>query len=299
MPPSEPSTNPPAGPPAIGSAGALADAELIALFNRVYADYFVTVVLDEAAWRRLVIPFDIDLEASRVAAEGAGIALLGVRGSRGWVGGMGVAPEARRRGTGRALMRGLIEQARRRSVDEIVLEVLEQNAPAIALYESLGFRAFRTLDVWTLQALPEPAGARAIDGDEAMRWIAARRTAPEPWQRASESVRRFVEPDRPLRGLEVRTGGRRIGAAVGLVVGPRASLLQLAVEDERPVEAARALCAAARAWASSLRFLNLPSDTPAATALRDLGGILEARQLEMSLATHAGSGKDDAPGRRS
>jgi ribosomal protein S18 acetylase RimI-like enzyme len=268
-------------------ASTLADAELMALFNRVYSDYFVPVTLNEAAWQGLVRRFDIDLEASRVTADGGGIALLGLRGARGWVGGMGVAPEARRRGDGRLLMETLIEQARLRAVTEVGLEVLEQNAPAIALYEALGFRRFRMLDVWSLSAPLEPGRAREVDAADALAWIASKRTAPEPWQRADESVRRFAAPGQPLRGLELREQGQRTGAAVAIVVAGRASLLQLAVTGERPVEQATALCAAARAWAPVVRFLNVPSEDPAAAALREAGGLLEARQLEMTLPVPA------------
>jgi len=170
-------------PTAIQPASTLADAELIALFNEVYSDYFVPVAVDEAAWQGLVGRFDIDLEASRVTADRSGLALLGVRGGRGWVGGMGVVPAARRRGEGRALMLALIEQARSRAVRTLMLEVLEQNAPAIALYEALGFRPVRELEVWALDAPIPPGEARETDPDEVMAWISARRLVPEPWQR--------------------------------------------------------------------------------------------------------------------
>ncbi|MDX8402724.1 MAG: ribosomal protein S18-alanine N-acetyltransferase [Mariprofundaceae bacterium] len=47
-----------------------------------------------------------------------------------------VAPEWRRRGVGRGLMRRLMEAA---GTDAVELEVRASNAPAIALYASLGF----------------------------------------------------------------------------------------------------------------------------------------------------------------
>ncbi len=273
----------PAAAHAIVPATTFRDERLLEVFNAAYSDYFVPIHLDLAAWRAMVRRFDIDLEASRAAGDGGGVALLALRGARGWVAGMGVAPGRRRGGLGRALMVSLIEQARRRAVREIVLEVLEQNTPAIALYESLGFRRFRMLDVWLLEA-PLPAGpAREIDAAAAMAWIAGRRAAPEPWQRADESVRRFASLETPLRGLEVRERGERIGAAVGLATPARASLLQAAVDGDHPFEAARALLAGARAWGPALRFLNVPSHDPLAQALHEAGATLEARQLEMAL----------------
>lgn len=48
-------------------------------------------------------------------------------------------PDLRRRGVGRALVTALLDYARRENFLRVTLEVRESNAPAIALYESLGF----------------------------------------------------------------------------------------------------------------------------------------------------------------
>lgn len=53
--------------------------------------------------------------------------------------GLVVAATHRRRGIGRALMEGAIEWARGAGVRKLELHVLPHNAPAIALYETLGF----------------------------------------------------------------------------------------------------------------------------------------------------------------
>lgn len=50
-----------------------------------------------------------------------------------------VAPAARRRGLGRALMVALLDEARRREAAEVFLEVRADNPNAEALYGSLGF----------------------------------------------------------------------------------------------------------------------------------------------------------------
>ncbi len=277
-------------------AGTLDDAALAELFVRAYTGYFVPVHVTDALLRTMVRHFDLDLEASRVAIGSAGpvgIAMLGLRGERAWIGGMGVAPASRRAGVGRALMQAAIAQARARAVRVLGLEVLEQNAGAIALYEALGFRRLRELEVWALAApLAGPGGApraRELPAAEARAWIAAHRAAPEPWQRADESLDRFDTQAQPLRGLEVHAHGQRLGAAVGTASAERASLLQLATTCVRPEDTARALCVAARAWAPVLRFLNVPADAPAAAVLRAAGATLEARQLEMALELPAGA----------
>ncbi len=53
---------------------------------------------------------------------------------------MGVAPDARRRGIGRALLRGIHDHAARSSALGIELQVRAVNADARAFYEALGFR---------------------------------------------------------------------------------------------------------------------------------------------------------------
>ena len=52
---------------------------------------------------------------------------------------LAVAPEARRRGLGGKLVARFLYQARLRGAEDAFLEVSAENAPAIALYESLGF----------------------------------------------------------------------------------------------------------------------------------------------------------------
>lgn len=54
-----------------------------------------------------------------------------------------VAPPERRRGVGRALMRDLLDYARRHAVARVLLEVRASNRAAIALYESLAFERVR------------------------------------------------------------------------------------------------------------------------------------------------------------
>ena len=51
-----------------------------------------------------------------------------------------VHPDFRRRGIGEMLVAALEEQLRQRGSQMLLLEVRDSNAPAIALYEKLGFR---------------------------------------------------------------------------------------------------------------------------------------------------------------
>src|SRR5437762_9737006 len=102
---------------ALSSASSLDFEQLAGLFNEAYSDYFVPISLDGPALALIVELWDIDLDASRVAGDEA-FAFLAVRGERGWIGGMGVVPAARRRGLGEAVMRGAIVEAQARGLRE-------------------------------------------------------------------------------------------------------------------------------------------------------------------------------------
>ncbi|HZT92357.1 MAG TPA: GNAT family N-acetyltransferase [Gaiellaceae bacterium] len=231
-------------------ADTLSFAELADLFTRGYEGYLVPMHVDEATMRLVVDAWDIDLARSCVALdEGAavGVANLGARGGRGWIGGLGVVPQKRRRGIGRALMEAVLADA----PPVLTLEVIEQNEPAIRLYEQLGFAPTRVLEVWAVAETP---------------YVEARRAEPAPlgqhdlpWQREDESLPADYER------LEVD------GGAV-LLRGPQ--VLQLDARDEDV--ALRLL-----SRGTPLRFVNVPEDDVASAALRRLGGELELRQLEM------------------
>lgn len=256
--------------------------ELAALFNEAYQGYEVPQHVDAGAVVFMHEALDLVPERSCVAWHGdrpVGLGMLGVRGSRGWVGGMGVVPEARRSGVGERLMRGLMEQARGAGVRTLFLEVLESNTGARLLYEKLGFRAFRRLEVLTWEG--EPRGhdptVTACDPRAARQRIAARRVAPEPWQRADETVDRLDVSTPALRAVTSPHGD-----ALYRVTEGRASVLQLAARD---TSAAGALLDAIRGkpGVTLLRFLNVPADHPGAAALRERDATRIAAQSEMSV----------------
>jgi ribosomal protein S18 acetylase RimI-like enzyme len=252
-------------------ASELGLAELAELFSAGYEDYYAPIHVDRVGLEFMVGAWDIDLDASRVAKvedSGAGVVLLGIRGSEGWIGGLGVVKRRRRSGIGEALMRAAIAQAHDRGVRELRLEVMQQNERAIPLYERLGFTTTRELDVWSLVAAS--GAVREIPVEEAHETIRARRQAREPWQRADASLANLTR----LTGL-----GANGGAAIVRVSAGRVSVLQLAGD----ADALRELLGAARALGDSVSIVNLPRDDPAAAALRELGGRVDVTQYEMAL----------------
>ena len=66
-------------------------------------------------------------------------------------GGTGVIKEFRRKGIGEKLLGLTLEMIRERKVNQFILEVLENNEPAINLYEKYGFRKSRRLECFKIQ----------------------------------------------------------------------------------------------------------------------------------------------------
>ena len=133
------------------------------VFTAAYEGYLVPFVVDENAVRFLTVSCDLDRDASRIAlrdGQPVGLANLGLRGEDAWIGGVGVVPSERRRGTGRTLMRAVQDEARSRGVARVWLEVIVENTQAIALYEQLGYGHVRDLDVWSLAG--DAAGLREL-----------------------------------------------------------------------------------------------------------------------------------------
>jgi ribosomal protein S18 acetylase RimI-like enzyme len=240
-------------------AAGLGLAALAELFTAGYEGYFMPIHVDETSLGAMVDSWDVDLGRSRVAVDEdgpVGVVLLGVRGDRGWIGGLGVVPRARRRGVGRALMDAVLAEA----PPAVTLEVIEQNEPAIRLYEELGFERRRLLEVWSLTTEPPADRARAVEprplGQDDL-----------PWQRA--------DPSLPADYERLEVDG---AAALVRVAGSRVGVLQLAAEDDR---AAARILAAARGRGELLHYVNVPEGDPATRALARLGGSLDLRQHEL------------------
>lgn len=79
--------------------------------------------------------FLVGLEAGRIIAA----AMAGYDGHRGSVNYLAVAPEHRRRGHGRALMRRIEKELTARGCPKVNLMVRAANAEVLAFYEHLGY----------------------------------------------------------------------------------------------------------------------------------------------------------------
>jgi GNAT superfamily N-acetyltransferase len=254
----------------LGPCSALSVTELVDVFNAGYEGYVIPFRLDEPAFRFMVEAFDIDLDASRVAydaGEPVGLANLALRGDEAWVGGVGVAAAARRRGIGELLMQAIHDEARARGVARVWLEVIEANEAAFRLYEKLGYELVRWVEVWSLSAEAPGDAAREVPAAEAHARVRELRTVREPWQRADGTVANYAD----ARGVATDDGAAvyRVGGAVQLVQIAGDGLHEL-------VRAIRAH--------GAVSMLNVPEDDPVAAVLGDLGASVAVRQREMALS---------------
>ncbi|HEU5215403.1 MAG TPA: GNAT family N-acetyltransferase [Gaiellaceae bacterium] len=253
------------------SARSLTAGERAELFNAAYEGYLLPFHVDEPMLAFMDDAFDIDLDASRIAERDGrrvGLGNLGVRREDAWIGGVGVVTEARRSGVGETLMRALHEQARERGIRRVWLEVIFENSGAFALYEKLGYRTVRDVEVWSLSEAAEEddsGQANEVPAAEACARIRELRSGREPWQRADATVEHYGD----ARGLVTEAGAALFRATTAV------QALQLAGDVEPLLRRLRLL--------GAVSVLNLPVDDPAAQALRSLGAEVVVRQHEMLL----------------
>lgn len=184
---------------AVSDFGLKATAEVLA---RGFADYFVPIASTEATLWAMARGDSVDFAASRVAVragEPVGVALIARRGWTSRLAGMALVPAARRQGVGRALVEQVIAEARGRGDRQFELEVIEQNEPAVKLYEATGFQRRRRLVGFAGRAGPadpenRAADLREVDGRLVAARLAAAQPADWPWQLSAETIAQLTPP---------------------------------------------------------------------------------------------------------
>ncbi|MDE3228857.1 MAG: GNAT family N-acetyltransferase, partial [Chloroflexota bacterium] len=189
---------------------------LTAAFNLGFAGYFLPMEQTPESLGRMIHEVDVRLEDSLALfadGEPAGIGLVAVRGVRGWIAGMGVAPALRGQGVGGELLRQLLIRLGGAGVREVRLEALEANTIAIGLYQKAGFRTLRPLTVYQGPLLrdtlgPPPADdahVRVATARVALADFAAYHPVAPAWQRELATLERI---NRGMRGLGLWQAGR-------------------------------------------------------------------------------------------
>ena len=130
-------------------------------FLLAFADYYVDTggVTEEMLCNRAV-KNGVQFDASVGAFDGDRMVAMTIIGLDDWKGapaafdiGTGVVPGHRGRGVAREMFDFAVPRLRERGVDRFVLEVIQDNRPAIKAYESVGFGVTREFDCfqWDLE----------------------------------------------------------------------------------------------------------------------------------------------------
>lgn len=174
----------------------IAFAEQAAIFNRAFTGYLAGWHdLDAAGIARVICAQNVDLFYSRfIRADGAlaGFGYINRTGNITRLGAMGTVPEARRSGAAAHLLLHLLGEAKARDDQAMVLEVFEQNTPALTLYRRHDFKELMRLFGWKRAAGIASAEARTkleeISLLNASRLKVIRRFPEIPWQVSQHAV---------------------------------------------------------------------------------------------------------------
>jgi GNAT superfamily N-acetyltransferase len=142
----------------------------------------------------------VDLTLSRVMlneGQPVGVALIARRGWTSRLAAMAIIPEARGRSIAKACMTQLLDEAQARGDRTMTLEVIEQNTPAVRLYEQFGFQIIRRLVGHSGQPQAQPCDVRleTVDVREAARVLIAHNSPDLPWQLSGETLAQAGPPN--------------------------------------------------------------------------------------------------------
>lgn len=178
-------------------------AETAATLTKGFEDYFVPIALDVAGLVTMARTDAVDLTVSQVAVidgQGVGVALVSRMGWTCRLAGMSVCQSHRKCGVGKALVKKVLADAKERGERKMLLEVIESNTPAVALYRRCGFGDVRRL--LGLKGIPtqadssegEAASLEACDLRKVGQVMSQRLPEDWPWQIAGDAVSRSSPP---------------------------------------------------------------------------------------------------------
>lgn len=237
------------------------------VFARGFADYLVRIPATAGMLLAMARADSVDLGLSRVLRRdgvAVGAALIARRGWTCRLAGMALVPEARRQGLGGALLRRLLAEAEQRGDRSMVLEVIEQNPPAVALYERAGFGRVRRLVGYEAGGAPPATDLKAerVDPRTVATAVSAHAEPDLPWQISGETLAQLGPPAVGFRCGDVwLTVGDPAAAAIavrGLAVAggfdpERAGAALRAVRAEFPGRPWRASALFPEAWEPAWR----------------------------------------------
>lgn len=157
-----------------------------------FEGYIMPFVLDGPNFERRFRPEGLDSISSWILRSGEKFAAICLIARQGWtsrVAAMAIAPDFRRQGVGQHLMTKVISEAQARGDKRLVLEVIEQNPPAIELYASVGMSKTRRLVGYRREpSKGSPADLKQIDPIAVVRAQSAECRDDLPWDFKPETL---------------------------------------------------------------------------------------------------------------
>jgi ribosomal protein S18 acetylase RimI-like enzyme len=123
-------------------------AEFIEVFNSAFAEYFIKIEINERNFANKIRLENICLEKSVGAfldEKMVGFILVGIENENSYNGGTGVLLNARGQKLTEKMYEILLPKLKADGFTLQTLEVINENFPAIKIYEKLGFQTIRTL----------------------------------------------------------------------------------------------------------------------------------------------------------
>ncbi len=212
--------------------------DLAEQMTECFEDYVIPITFTPTLVASLMRVDAIDFINTVIAVEEermVGIALVCRRGKRVRIGGMAVAKAKRSQGLGSTLLGRVIEEARERGDECIVLEAIEHNERALEFYRRLGFEVrFRLVSAHTtLESQGEPSRLTEISFTRLALLQAMRGEDAGSWEMSPATVIQYASP---IRAFEAEGFGVAVQAVSDNAVLCR-TMARSGVEDERKLRA--------------------------------------------------------------
>lgn len=269
-------------------ASAFSYDTLTEAYNQTRVDYIVPMPMNVAKLQEYVETYDVDMDASVVAIEDdqmLALGMLGAREGRAWITRLGVVRSNRRQRVAWNLVAHLTEQARQRNANYIVIEVIDDNLPALSLFAKRGFQPSRELLVLrrppsTVEITPPQAKIETLSYTDAVQLLQKRSYKPS-WIDEYESLINAgnlsafhatltdgSEGWLVYQNTVFQLGRLVIQTEVGSQLNVARALLHR-LHTEHPVQ--------------DTKTENLPANDPHWPAFKELGYLLTFRRIEMIL----------------
>jgi len=273
-------------------------AEVVSTLQAGFSDYIVNFNLDAEGYRSKFLTDGVDLDYSVGAFEDqklVGVIVNAIRTRDGkkaaYNASTAVRTEARRRGHSSAMMNTGITALRDRGVAKYVLEVIEQNEPAVGLYKKFGFEVKKHLGVFSQKEVdfPETEIAGLTIREEPFEAIESSSLFEDSliaWQNSNDTLKAAIGIGIDVRCLAARIGRQVVGVGVFLPGNGRVARLCVEAKWRRRGIGLSLLREAKKKSSADLSFLNVDLANTAAQGILEFSGferILEQFEMELDL----------------